>query len=289
MGWGSVIITENPVVGSIPYHMNLPLDRIANLSVTHRDQGGMWSASFELIPASRAELLQFLHSGLGRNVEVFDDTGRKNWEGFVNTVELNTGVARFSNSLNDVGNKVWARYTAVGGASVLRSTVYQKAASQAQLGIKEMVLSAGEVSAAVAAQFASNYLDLIYSPTPNLDGIDTSATLLGQPQLAVKCLGYVKTLGWRVYNQTASAGTDTAQNVITAIVTACGQFVKTKYVGPNDTSVTKEYDQDRKADDIIDSIAQLGDANKYAWVWGMEADRHFYYRPASPAIRPTSA
>jgi hypothetical protein len=167
--------------------------------------------------------------------------------------------------------------------------VYQKTASQALFGIKEMVLSAGEVSAAVAGQFASNYLDLIYSPTPSLDGINTGSELMTSPKLSVKCLGYASCLGWRVYNQTASTGTDTAQNVVHAVITACGQFIKTHYVGPNDTSVTKEYDQDRKADDIIDSITQLGDANKYAWVWGMGADRHFYFQPGSPPVRPTSA
>jgi hypothetical protein len=251
--------------------------------------GGMLSASFSVRPASRDEALQLLHSGLGRNVELFDDKGRKDWEGFINTVELATGTATLSNSLNDVGNKVWARYTAVGGTTVSRSTVYQKTVSQSQLGIKELVLSAGEVSSAVAAQWASNYLDTVYQATPRLDGIDTGGTALAQPRLTIKCLGYVHALSWRTYNQTASTGSDTAQNVIMAIVTACGQFVKTSYIGPNATPVTKEYDQDRKAYDIIDSICQLGDSNKYAWVWGMTTDRHFYYDAAAPAVRPIAS
>jgi hypothetical protein len=288
MAWGSVVLTENPVTNRPKFHLSLPMSRIGNLRVKHRDMGGMWEASFDFLPDDRVEALSMLHACLGRQVQVFDSDGRIDFEGLVSTIEMDTGKARIENSLNDMGNKVWARYTALGGTTVSRSTVYQNSPSQSLYGIKEVVLSAGEVASTAANQFASNYLNRIYAPTPQLSQIDTGGTALSKPALRLRCIGYIRALEWRTYNQTALTGSTNAETVIAAIVTACGQFVSSTKYDPNNTQVTREYDQDRKALDIIESIVSLGDANGYSWVYGMEAGRTFYYRAASPPVRPAS-
>lgn len=286
MAWGGAVLTENPVTTYDTFHLMLPRERIANVRTTNRDMGGYWQADFEVIPESREEAQVLLANCLGRQVELFHDYGEIGWEGLVNTVQLDTGTATLINSLNDMGNKVWCRYTAIGASTVSRSTVYENAVSQAKYGIKEHVLSGGEINAASANQYASLYRDWNYWPRPNLQQINTEGNVLAVPRLLLKCIGYIRTLEWRTYNQTVLTGTATSQAVITAIVTACGQFVRDSTIEPNNTLVTREYDADRKALDVMESIASLGDSDGYAWLIGMTKARHFYFRPAVPPIRP---
>lgn len=289
MGWSNIVLTENPVTTYDTFHLDLPRHRLASISTTKRDMGGYWDASFDLIPDSREEAQALLANCLGRQVEIFNDDGQVAWEGMVNTITMETGTATLVNSLNDMGNKVWCRYTAIGGANVLRSTVYENAQSQAKYGIKEFVLSGGEIAVASANQFASLYRDWNYWPRPNLQQINTEGQVLSVPRLTLKCIGYIRTFEWLTYNQTVLTGTASTQVVMTAIVTACGQFVADTVIEPNNTVVTREYDADRKALDIMESLASLGDSDGYAWVMGMTKGRLFYLTRAVPPVRPSSA
>jgi len=289
MAWGGIVLTENPVTTYDTFHLNLPRTRVSNIRTTKRDMGGYWEASFQIIPESREEAQALLANILGRQVQIFHDYGDLAWEGMVNTVEMETGTSTLINSLNDMGNKVWCRYTAIGGASVSRSTVYQNATSQAKYGIKDFVLSGGEINSASADQYAKLYRDWNYWPRPNLQQINTEGQVLDLPRLTVKCIGYIRAFDWRVYNQTVLTGTATIQVVMTAIVTACGQFVADTVIEPNNTLVTQEYDADRKALDIMESLASLGDSDGYAWLMGMTVGRLFYLTQAVPPIRPVSS
>lgn len=70
-------------------------------------------------------------------------------------------------SLADVFNRVWVRYKLSSGGSTVRSTVQEDSASVARFGVKELVISAGELeSSLVADQIAQSYLNRQAWPKP---------------------------------------------------------------------------------------------------------------------------
>jgi len=285
MAISNIVISENPVSTWEQFHLLLPRTRFAEEETTKRDMGGDYQASFNMVPESRDEALTFLNSGLGRDVKFVSDDGIATWRGYVNTIRLSTGTATIENSLNDMANKVWVRYTPVGGGTVTRSTVYQSVVSQARYGIKEEIISGGEISLAVANQIAQNYLALNFWPRPTLKEINLSGSLLETPRLEISCHGYCRTLEWRTYNQTATTAQSTASVIVAAVITAVGQFVKSSRIQVNGTVLTQELDSDRRAADLLGGIADVGDSQGYVFLYGIEGDREFYYRQAAPPVK----
>lgn len=281
----TIVITENPVSAGEMYEQTLTRGMFTDPSSTHRDQGGFWQASFSYIPTSREDAIRTLNQGLGRNVVFHNDIGAVSWEGFVNTITMDTGAAKITNSLNDMANKVWTRYTPVGGGAVARGTVIESAISQARFGIKEQPLSGGEISNIIADQLTQSYLNLFYWPRPQLESVKLGGSLLDIPKINISCHGYFRTLDWRVYNQTIILGTQTAAAQLSDIIGAVGQFVNTATYEPNSSIVTREYDADRTPADLCRSIADLGNQAYRIFIVGMEENRHFYYREAAPPVR----
>jgi hypothetical protein len=266
------------------YHEELSFDEFADEQYELRDIGGFYSCSFKIAHPIKEWVIEFLTNGVGRHLEFYNDKSELNWEGFVNTVELKVGATTIRCSLTDMANRVWARYQPLGGGAVARSTVQNELVSQARWGIKEEILNAGQVNLAEADQRAQAYLRQVYWATPELEGIRIGQNIEDM-QLTIHGLGYWHTLGWRTYNQTAATGTENASTQVAAIVASVGQYVKSVEFDGNGTVVTKVYDADRRAADIIESICDLGDPSYNLFVAGMEADRHFYYRQAAPARR----
>jgi len=64
--------------------------------------------------------------------------------------------------------------------------------------------------------------------------------------------------------------------------TGVGQFVQFTDMGANATSVSKEYDADRRGGDIIRDIARLGDSEGNRWIVYMDKDRTLKYERAAP-------
>lgn len=282
----SIVITENPVSAWEMYEQTLPVGRFKDPSATHRDQGGFWQAGFEYVPTSKNDALAMLNNGLGRNVVFYNEHGQINWEGFINTVVMNTGAASIKNSLNDMTNKVWTRYTPIGGGAVTRGTVIENAVSQARYGIKERPLSGGEISNTIADQLSQTYLNLNFWPRPQLDRLSLGKSTLGLPEIKISCHGYFRTLEWMVWNQTLVAGTQSASAQIQEIVEGgVAPFVKTAFYAANASVISREFDADRKASDIVQSIADVGNAEYRIFIVGMEEDRHFYYKESAPPVR----
>lgn len=214
----SIVITENPVTDWEMYEQTLDEARFANPTIVHRDQGGFWQASFEYIPRDREDAIAFLNNGVGRNIVFYNENGSVDWEGFINTITMDTGTATLKNTLSGMANKVWTRYTPVGGGAVTRGTVMEDADSQARYGIKEIAISGGEISSTIADQLAQAFLNLNFWPIPQLDQINLAGSLLNQPRITISCHGYFRTLEWRVWNQTAVGGTQGASAEVTDII-----------------------------------------------------------------------
>lgn len=77
--------------------------------------------------------------------------------------------------------------------------------------------------------------------------------------------------------------------------TGKGEFIYSLDRGPNTTTVTKELDADRKARDIIDDMAALGDADNNRWLVqgrGRNATsvkgRRIVFKQAAPVVVPPS-
>ena len=280
MSTASVVISHNPILNWEQFNLSLDRKYIVNPKIKRRDIGGYWSFDFVIHESmiDRAFAGDFLTNGGMRHIEVFNDRGIKDWEGFIYKVIYDTGTAKVELNLNNVANKMWARYNASG--TIARSTVIQDTDSQNRIGIKERVIVAGEVSASVADQGVQQYVDWFGFPSPALREI-RKGRKAGRAKLEIRCLGYWHTLGWRVYNQTAVSGDADASTIVTAIINGVGQFVKTKDIETNVTQLEQEFNSDRYASEILTSIASIGDSSYHKWIVGMENDRTFYYRQAS--------
>jgi len=278
---GSIVIKNNPITLWEQFMLTLSPEEAKFDKYTQEDRdGGYYRASFSMY-VDHVAASEFLENGLGRHVEVYDNQSIRTFEGFIFEIVRDVGSTISSISLQNMINKAWMRSDHDGDQVVERGTTLSVLKSQAKYGIKEGVLSGGELEGlTVADQSAQQYLNSRAWPNPESDVGAGS----GIPHVQVYCRGYIETLAWRVYNQTVLTGTQGANAQIEDILDAVGQFVKAYYVDANSTQVTKEYDADRRADNIIRGIASLGDQNNRRWIAYMLDNLTFYYSQAKPSI-----
>lgn len=244
-----------------------------------RAGGGFWSMQARLF-APLPILTELFFRGLVRHVEAYGEQGIMVWEGFINGMELDFFGQKLAIDIDRAGNRVWVRY-----GTGTRSTVYNDAAAQAAYGIKEFVLSGGDVGAALANQIAQVWLQFNSDPTtPDLDlslSFAESDEEDALPSLLVKCLGYFHTLYWRTHNQTALAGNEAISTQIASILTARAQFLSSWNVAQNAQLVNRQHDADRSAGDLLMSLAAAGDTALRRMVIGVYERRQLIYEPAA--------
>jgi hypothetical protein len=281
MGVGSIVIKHNPVTLWERFILTLSPEeaKFNNYQQEDRD-GGYYRASFNVFfdPVASAE---FLENGLGRHIEVYDTQSILAFEGFIFEIVRDAGGTLSSVSLQNTINRMVMRADYDDDQVVERGTTLSNTESQAKYGIKDGVLSGGELSSlSVADQTAQQYLDWRAFPNPEPD-IGAGSNV---PHVEIYCRGYIETLMWRLYNQTILTGNQAADDQISDMLDSAGQFVKNKKLTANSTLVTKEYDADRRLLDIIYGIAALGDSRYNRWIAYMKEDRTFYYEQAAPTV-----
>jgi hypothetical protein len=84
------------------------------------------------------------------------------------------------------------------------------------------------------------------------------------------------------------AGAQGANAEVEDIIAAKGQFVASSSISANATSVSKVYDVDRRAGDIIQDIARLGNSAGHRWIARMMNDRRFIFAAAARASREST-
>ena len=267
MAVGSINILDNPVVGTEQFLLtampsSLGEARFDDYSVVDRAEGGFWSCKFKLF--SRENILKDLfENGLGRHVEAWGDGLQQDFEGYIHEMVYNLLPDKFTVSLENMANKMFMRSDHDADGNVERSTTLTNADSDARFGTKELVLSGGEIQGlTVADQAVQTFIDLRGFPKPE----PSLGAGRGQTHLEIFCRGYIHTLNWRTYNQTNDTGTQGLAAQIKDILDAVGEFVASQELGANATTVTKKYDADRKALDIIANMAALGDSNNNRWI-----------------------
>lgn len=281
----SVVIKANPVTAWEQFTLSLDREQLLQPRTKHRDLGGFWSSSFQIYTdlATRALASDFLANGIMRHVEMYDEKGTLDWEGFVNKVVVNTGTTKIQANREDMANKIFVRYNDAG--TVKRSTTITNTDSSGRYGIKERVLVGGEVSLGVADQHAQQVIDWIGWPSPAVREINLGGRVLDRPSLEISCLGYWHTLSDRVYNQTALTTDADLSVVIANIITAVGEFIASTDIDDNTTQIAQEYDADRAGGDIIQSALALGDGAFHRWVGGVGPGRIFYAKQAAKPER----
>lgn len=285
---GNIIISHNPIATWERFSLTLDPRPSPGMigwrkcGASERAEGGYYRASVVMV-GPLDFLADFMVKGLTRDVRFYAGIGSQGiqcWEGFIYEMILNRKTAEVGISMDRVANNVWMRYRVTGSSTTLRSTPNSDALSQARYGIRESVLTGGELqSSAVADQKCRQYLALNRQPTPSRKGP-------GRPDeeysLQLTCRGYYDTLNNQCYNATV-AGSQGASAQVATIIAAKGQFVASSSIQANATSVSKVYDVDRRAGDIVQDTARLGDASYVRFLARMMNNRQFIFCSAAPS------
>jgi hypothetical protein len=295
----SITIRHNPVTAHEQYLLNLASVEEApphggtyftGYLPSDRADGGFWSTSFQV--TGRLNLLRELfQNGLGRHVEAWGDGLQDDFEGYIHEMSFHFPPDLFTISIENMANKIWMRADTNADGAAERTTAKSNAESITRYGTKELVLSGGElVNSTTADQAVQAFIDLRAFPRPE-------ARIGGargrEVKLDVFCRGYIHTLGWRIYNQTAQTGTTSITGLVQTVSDSVGEFIALEDLAVNTTTVTKEYDADRKALDILQAAVRLGDVNNNRWVLGMRGraatdavGRTLFLREAAPTEPP---
>jgi len=240
-----------------------------------------------------SNLEEWFDRGLGRHVEVRDESLSIIWEGFVNQVQIDAGGRSVTRGpLIEIGNKVRAVYTPVEStarspylAGHITSTAWvTDTISTARYGTIEKVLSTSDKIAASATQTAETWL------ADNKDPQTThriSSTQGANPQVTISCAGYKEWLKAYTY-YSATTGTRTIAlrlaDVLAADINALFT-TPTHSIAAN--TLTLPYEQqtgasamsERLALSVIQEAVVMGDAsgNDYRYTFGVYAGRKATY------------
>lgn len=299
MSIGSIFIKHNPVTAWESYVLNVapaekarhPIEAIfTDYAPEDRVDGGYWVASFKL--HARSNLLKEMYeNGLGRLVEAWGYGLQQDFEGQIYRMRYVLWPNEYVKSLENVLNKIHMRTDYDADGAVERTTELTNADSDARFGTKQLVLSGGETEGlSVADQAVQQFIDYRAWPSsaPNI-----GAAKSGE-YIEIYCRGFIDTLNWTIYNQTVAEGTQGASAQLGDIIDANGEFIARQTFESNSTTVTKEYDSDRKPLDIASGIVGLGDSNNQRWILFMKGrsatqvvGRELVLKQASPAEIPS--
>jgi len=283
----SIEISHNPVTAWENYHRTLypaGIGRSADFSGLDREKladGGFGRLRFTM-PGNRAELEEFFEYALGRDVKVYNDQGRIDYEGFIFALDLNTGVHQLRKSLQHIFNRAWARYDATGGvASTQRSTTLNVEESQNRFGIIERVVGGGQQSGLIAInQAVQNKINWYAWPMVDPD----LWAGRGDPDIQIVAVGYGHTLKWQVYNQVDVAGDTDLSTVAIDVIDKRGQFIASRKITVNQIQVPREYDTDRNALDVLENLAAMGDTAGNRWLSRVEVGRIYTMGPIARTV-----
>lgn len=281
---GLTAYAENPVwAASARYQIQLnPL--MEGYSHTIDANGGYKSASLGL-KLRQDEIEDWLESGLGRHIVIYNEGGAIKWEGFVNDIEASIGGLTIRRGpLMSVANKVRIIYSTVDTSTtpptmgVRKKLAYANdTASQTKYGIIEKTLSTGGSTEANAAYIRDTYI----GENAEAETTPLSIAVGGGGDLTIKlnCLGYIHWLNAYPYNN-ATAGTTTISARIQAVLTADPNgIISTDYtkITANTMSIPAWENDDPLAWDYINGLVVMGDAAYNRYTFGLYANRRAYY------------
>jgi len=249
--------------------------------------GGYYSAQMT-IKDRQEDLEEWFENGLGRHIEVYNHALERIWEGFVNQVDLSLGALSITRGpLLSIANRCRVVYSTIGYDAVTNEPILGIRAvtpvaddtdSQTRYGIVEKVVSAGGLTAAIAAQVRDSYINEYRDPM--------TTERLGQgggQQAVIHCLGYGAFLeAYSYYDDAPAAATQDLSVKMAAILDADpnGLFDSgNAEITENTTPASEQDDQYRVAWSIIKSLVAEGDDTFAKYVFGVYNDRKVIYEP----------
>jgi hypothetical protein len=239
-------------------------------------------------------LSDWFEKGLVHHVTWTAPDGSIAWEGWINRMALSIGDSVENKSVDDMANRILLYYVpldtaetpAVAGAQTLITK--NDTASQARYGVKTMVVSGGECTAATADDNAFTYLDW-HNRIPQTETIAVGRGK--QFQLQVQMRGYAYMANWYHYNQTASSGTVDADAMVGLALAADPNGVlstSTLNIDSNTTATEQYRDDNPLAWKMIQELAVRGfetGGTGYRWSCGVYEDRRTTFKAAEGLTR----
>ncbi len=286
---GATLLVYSPKIkGKVPL-FSLPRAQ-AGISFQVDANGGFTGLGYAFQDkVNRVE--EWIENGLGRHLELVDETHDELFRGFVNKVNGTIGGLAVSRGpLMGVCNRLTVVYTPIEtdgeepvGGTKTTTPIGNDLESQAKYGIIERVYSGGKCAEAVALDMRDSTLMETREPesTENLS-IGSSNV----PAITLEVRGYRDWLSTFVYN-VETAGTQTITAKLQAVMaTDPNGIFSTDYsqVATNTTLVPAYDFSDRPAESIVKELVTYGDASFNRYVWGIYEDEKLYYQPAPTSI-----
>ena len=252
--------------------------------------GGFMSAEFS-IPANQVDAESWI-DGLGRHIEVYDESLSLVWAGFVNEIEIVLGQFTVRRGpLLEVDNKVDVNYQTITyntngpiGGDPATTGFSSDTDSQDIYAIQENIISGGSIDSTQASELLGTYLAENSLPQTSQDLSLGSGS--GEVSVRLSCLGYFHFLKRYYYTQVATAALGNLNTKLETVLTADPNSIfSTDYnkVAANTLQVTTYEDGKANAHDIIMAMVNLGDAADSRYTFGVYDDQRALY-----AAIPTS-
>ena len=276
----SIVIRQNPVLTWERFSKTLLAARgdFTGYQDDDRAMGGFWSCAFTYRDAPY-RLYDMFNNGMCREVVAYGYGMRVLHEGLICEMVLNAPPDRLTTSIKTVFNQMWMRSDHDDDGESERSTALENTRSQGRHGIRERIMTGGQInSLSVADQAVQTLLDVRGWPSVSID----RGRAKGEISLEIFARGYIETLDWTVWNQTVDEGTHGMSDEFEDVF-AGAEFVSSVVVEPNATLVTKVSDADMKRLSVGFSLAKLGDSENHRWIAYMTEGRVLHLAQAAPA------
>ena len=266
-------------------------DKIDAYQHTVHAFGGFMTATFT-VTGTKNDIEEWLESGLGRHVEVYDHAGVLMWEGFVNRISASIASLTVTRGpLMGASNKCNLVYSTVDTTTtpptlgIRTATGFaEDADSQALFGVLELYLSSGGTTDDEAIEARNSYLaERALPKTTQTFNLGGDAVTTAQ----ISCLGYVRWLNKYAYNQTVTSATQNLSAKVEDIIEAQPNTILDEshnHITANTIAVKAWENNNRTAWALIKSLTALGDAADNRWVFGVYENRTPYYATASTTI-----
>lgn len=251
--------------------------------------GGYLTCDFS-VGADLAMIEDWLQTGLGRHIEIWDDAAVQVWEGYVSQLTINvSGLGITHGPLLQSANRVRLGYSTIDtttqppvmGERVFTTTINNTTA-QAKYGIIAKDLSTGGCSAASAAQIAAQFLAENAWPPTTKQWANSGGAL----SLSIACLGYYTRLNY-AYNQTVTTGTQNLSDKLVAIIAADPNDIvltTNATIATNTLAVPAYENDDVEAWSLIKSLVAMGDTSYNRYLFGVYEGQKVIYAAAPSTV-----
>jgi hypothetical protein len=207
------------------------------------------------------------------------------WEGVIYEMRLTTGGVEYTRSLAPERwhNRVKILYQMADGPKFADWT--EDLTASAQYGRSDYIVTLGTATADQAVALRARHLQQYAWPRAWLSG-GVSLNEPGgrlQDALTLSCAGFWATLNWRYATATIE---DQAANCVTRML-ALAELVTAGRVESNALTVRLDCTTPQRVGDLLEQVAEAGDAAGNIWQIGVYNDRQLIYEAAPTTARYT--